>query len=179
MKEIWRDIPDWEGYYEISTFGKVRSKERRDSLAGKGRKIGGFILIGDRSFSGRARYTLSKYAKTKTYFGAQLVLLTFVGPPPFLKAEARHLDDDPTRDHLNNLAWGTRKDNAEDALRNGKYLMGDTHPSSKLSDVEVRKIRKLYKWHSREFGTVALGRRFGVTAAQIHYIVQGKFRRSA
>lgn len=49
---------------------------------------------------------------------SRLILEAFVGPPPFPFAEARHLNDDPRDDRIDNLAWGTRAQNFTDAAQN-------------------------------------------------------------
>ena len=51
---------------------------------------------------------------------ATLLLLTFVGPKPYPRAEARHLNDISLDDRLENLAWGTHAENMADAVRNGR-----------------------------------------------------------
>lgn len=58
---------------------------------------------------------------------SRLVLENFVGPcPPGM--ECRHLDGDSTNNRLNNLAWGTRLQNASDRIRHGTYAVVDTPP---------------------------------------------------
>lgn len=113
MKEVWKQIPNYS-MYEISTNGKVRRKEGYNGGDGrwcKGKELkrcGKYVM-------------LCKNGKRRNLFIHRLILITFVGPPPFPKAEGRHLNDVKHDDRLENLAWGSRTDNVEDAIRNGRY----------------------------------------------------------
>lgn len=82
----------------------------------------------------------------KTYTGQRvhvLVLTAFIGPRP-AGMVSRHLNDIPTDNRLENLAWGTQKDNLEDSRRNGGMLLGDRCPVSILTSSIVAEMRKLY-----------------------------------
>ena len=63
---------------------------------------------------------VSDNGKIKEVYIHRLVKETFEGNPKNLPI-VRHLDDDPSNNHLNNLMWGTQKDNHEDSVRNGTY----------------------------------------------------------
>lgn len=74
---------------------------------------------------------------------ANLMLEAFVGPKPFPKAVARHLDDNSLNDVLGNLAWGTHVDNVADAVRNERRHppRGEDVPSARLTEADVLAIR--------------------------------------
>ena len=100
----------------------------------------------------------------------RLVLETYIGPcPPDM--ECRHLDGNPANNKLNNLKWGTPKENHLDMKLHGtrgKPMLGRTgekHPSSKLSDVERKEIRNLYS--TGLFSQRALGRLYSVRRTTI------------
>ena len=120
MTEEWRAIPGWEGAYEVSDRGRVRSVERRTWCPrGKGfwRKVPAKILSPAVS-RGYLRVTLQRSGRVESQAVHRLVLLAFVGPcPPGL--EACHYDDDPANNALSNLRWDTRKANHADRTRNG------------------------------------------------------------
>jgi len=73
----------------------------------------------------------------------QLVLETFVGLRPE-GMECRHLDGDPTNNHLENLKWGTRSENQKDAVKHGTHVYcdnnGEANGQSKLTASDVKRI---------------------------------------
>jgi len=99
-----------------------------------------------------------------------VILETFAGPcPP--EMQARHLDDDPSNNNLDNLAWGTPKQNAADRDRNGKTARGERNGYSKLTEQQVRKIRKLILL-GQTCRSIAI--RFGVSLSKISSIGTGR-----
>lgn len=95
----------------------------------------------------------------------RLLLETFVGPCPE-GMECRHLDDDPNNNNLDNLCWGTRKQNIADRRRHGT-----APPATKLTEAKVRRIRKLLSQGHTQVEVAAM---FGVTQTNISCIVRGK-----
>lgn len=109
--EEWRDAPGYEGRYQVSSSGQVRSLLR------------GRVLRQTVDRKGHRR--LSLYAADGTMRTIRvhiLALEAFVGPRP-PGAESCHYDDDKTNNHISNLRWGTRSDNALDRVRNGLHNM--------------------------------------------------------
>jgi hypothetical protein len=119
--EHWRGVVGYEGLYQVSDLGRVRSLDRwvkrRTNNGGWWRQfIPGKVL---KSESPRCVYlgvTLRKNGSTKWFRIHRLVLGAFVGPCPE-GMEGRHLDDCPTNNRLDNLAWGTRRENMADTAR--------------------------------------------------------------
>lgn len=136
----WRAIPGFEGLYEASDDGDIRSVPRtvENSHTGnyKGKRtVPGRIMRPSRS----GNITLCKNGEFYYFKRAQLTLLAFVGPPPTPEEKnARHLDDDITNNKLSNLAWGTHKDNYDDGVRNGKN--GPGSPGALLRGDALRGI---------------------------------------
>lgn len=71
----------------------------------------------------------------------QMVLPAFKGEAPGPKYMVRHLDGDSLNNDVSNLAWGTAKDNAEDAVRHGTIGPGMKARRRRLDDAQVRQIR--------------------------------------
>jgi len=96
-------------------------------------------------------------------------------PNPYNKPEINHIDGDKTNNHYTNLEWCTRKENIHhrDNVM-GKHSMGEQNGRSKLTEDDVKWIRENYVYRSSEFGTTALGRKFGVSHGQIHQIIKNK-----
>lgn len=115
MTEEWRSITGYEGAYEVSDRGRVRSLPR---LSRAGRRIGGVTLKPVRSSSGYMQVNLYDSSRARAHLIHRLVLVAFSGPPE-AGEEARHLDGDQTNNAAKNLAWGTSAENAGDQLRHG------------------------------------------------------------
>lgn len=82
--------------------------------------------------------------RRKIFLVHNLVLLAFVGPAP-LGADCRHLDGDKDNNHLENLQYGTRKENCADTMRHGRTTRGEKSGTAKLTEAVVRQIRELYR----------------------------------
>ncbi|MGC5027075.1 NUMOD4 motif-containing HNH endonuclease [Tsukamurella sp. DT100] len=115
--EVWLPVVGYEGYYEVSTEGRVRSVDRvivtRD---GTSRRQRGVELQGKAARSGYIYVTLSSgdavYAAVH-----RLVLEAFVGPCPE-GMEACHFNDSASDNRLENLRWDTHDRNVADRVRN-------------------------------------------------------------
>ena len=122
--EIWRDIPGYEGSYQVSSKGRVRSLPRVVPVYDRVRQVSyvrlcpGKILreaVCDRA--GHVSVHLGKYSRGIPVH--QLVMLAFHGyPPPGM--EARHLNGNPKDNRPENLKYGTHSENMLDMYRDGK-----------------------------------------------------------
>lgn len=121
MAEEWRAVVGYEGRYEVSDMGRVRSVDRVVVASnGAVRHLAGRMLT-----PYKQRYWLVSLAATADRPPRHprvhiLVLEAFVGPRPD-GLMGRHLDDDTDNNALPNLAWGTNSDNMLDAVRNGTH----------------------------------------------------------
>ena len=115
--ERWLPVPGFE-FYEVSDHGHVRSLDRiARSRWGTDKRVRGKVL---RQCS-QGRYlvvTLYRDGKPKMFMVHRLVLMAFVGPCGDGQ-EGLHFDDDPINNRLDNLRWGTPRENALDCIRNG------------------------------------------------------------
>lgn len=128
MNEIWRPVVGWEGLYEVSDLGRVRSFGRVAKCGHGGtRFLKGRLLKAFSGTSGHLRVDLSLDGKRTPSAIHRLVLEAFVGPCPEGQ-EVLHWDDDPTNNTLGNLRYGTRSENLLDKVRNGRHSMANkTH----------------------------------------------------
>lgn len=120
--ESWKPVYGFEGIYEVSNTGRVRSVDRVDP-AGHSRK--GKELAQARTSGDKRKVTLYKDRKAHQKQVHWLVLEAFVGPRPE-GAMGLHWDDDPANNHIDNLRWGTRSENSLDSVRNGIHPKSDT-----------------------------------------------------
>jgi len=79
--------------------------------------------------------------KTKTYYKHRLVLHAFVGECP-IGCEALHINGNRLDNRIENLRWGTRKENVADAIKHGTATIGSKNGSAKLTDEMIKTIRQ-------------------------------------
>lgn len=119
--EEWRPVVGYEGIYEVSDHGRVRSLDREiEYRDGRTRRHRGLILSPDRHRNGRLQVCLYLGGKGRQRMVHRLVLEAFVGPCPH-EMDGCHWDDDPDNNHLSNLRWASRSDNMLDKVRNGNH----------------------------------------------------------
>jgi hypothetical protein len=152
-----RDIPGYERIYGVDLLGNVWRIG-----APRGRPLKPVLV------SGYCRVRLSKGAVKKNWFVHQLMLLTYVGPK-LDGQEPRHLNGIKTDNRLSNLRWGTRRENADDNIRLGAYPCGEKAHQAKLTNEQVRDIKRLESFTGAE-----LAKLFNVSQAIISHIRSGK-----
>ncbi len=124
----FRHVPGWPGY-AVGDNGVVLSCRTRNKW-----KPLRPVLDQSGHFQVTLRQPDGKRINPKVH---RLVLEAFAGPRSE-KAECRHLDGDPTNNHLCNICWGSHKENSQDRVRLDEL-------SRKLSDDNVQDIRELSK----------------------------------
>ena len=140
MEEIWKDVVGYEGYYQVSNLGRVRSLDR---MASNGRKIKGKILstkVNTPPYY--PRVSLSVNGKMKLVQVHRLVAQAFVyNPDPEHKTQVGHKDESRTNNRADNLEWVTPKENSNMPLHRervskaneGKVLSAETKSKISLS----------------------------------------------
>ena len=164
--EIWRDICGYEGLYKVSNFGRVKSLHcGREKL-----------LKAGVSNTGYANMSLTK-TKTKKNFHVHALVAGAFLPNPEGKRELNHIDGNKTNNRVENLEWITGSENTRHAIQNGqlKIKKGSQCRFAKLTDEQVRYIRRVYIPRHHEFGQLALARRFNVSSSTIYEIISGKY----
>lgn len=129
MNEIWRSVVGWEGLYEVSDLGRVRSTPRDvgSRWPAYRRPAGGVILSGHRNTSGYLQVKLCRNGRAVTRLVHRLVLEAFVGRCPD-GMEGCHGPSGIEDNSLANLRWDTRHENALDITRHGNnFNVNKTH----------------------------------------------------
>lgn len=109
--EIWKPISGYEGFYEVSNLGRIRSLERIVECSdGRKRKIKDRTLKGSSYSGGYSGVTLHKDGCAKFVNIHRIVAEAFV-PNPLEKEEVNHKDENPGNNHASNLEWVTHKEN--------------------------------------------------------------------
>lgn len=110
-KEIWKDIPGYEGLYQVSNLGRIKSMKRYTKIPNAIRIEKEKILkLGKRN--GYYVINLCKKNKRKSYQVHRLVAQAFIQNPKN-KPYINHIDYDPTNNKVKNLEWCTQKENVE------------------------------------------------------------------
>jgi hypothetical protein len=139
MEEIWKDIPDYEGLYQVSNLGRIKSLPKQ-WISGKGvlRKHNGKIMNTGIKPYGYRFAALSKQGNIKRFYVHQLVAICFLGHKPNgYKLVIDHINDNPSDNRVENLQIVTQRFNARKNQLSYAY-------SSQYKGVYWKKSRK--KW---------------------------------
>lgn len=177
MSEKWRAVVGYEDHYKVSDYGRVRTVFRK--VVRTGGKEGIVHTVRDRILKawpigrcGHLYVGLYKERKqVKTLAVHRLVLEAFVGPCPD-GMECRHLDGNPVNNCVDNLCWGTPKQNMADRERHGRHDRGSRSVKAKLTETDIPVIRSM---KSKQWGAMsATAREYGVNAATVRDIWEGR-----
>lgn len=125
--------------YLVTRGGEVISLPRTSSDGRGGtRRVGGKALKTFDQGKGYQGVNLLKEGKQKRHLIHRLVLEAFVGPCPE-GMECRHLNGDPTDNRLENLCWGTPRENADDRIRHGTNSGRDLIACTRGHSLEVER----------------------------------------
>lgn len=164
MKEEWRDVPGYEGYYQVSNKGRVKSVERMVPRGNHTYPVQERILMTPPSSLGYPMVNLSKNSSGRTCFVHHLVMSAFVGPCPD-GCNVNHIDGDTTHNDFRNLEYVSYKEHdthTREVL--GHDMRGEMHGQSKLTRPQVVEIKRRLAAGERAY---LLAREFGVSKSTI------------
>lgn len=153
--EVWKDIPGYEGIYEASTYGNIRTVEgkithnKRYSI----RRWKSRILKG-KGCNGKTgkRVSLWKDGKSTDWLVARLIAITFLGDPPE-GYTVNHIDGNRFNNNIDNLEWLSLADNIRHGFETGLY-----HSQKQISvtdgecNYDFRSYAQLDKFLERHVG---------------------------
>lgn len=115
MKEVWKAVPGYDGIYEVSSNGRVRSKDRIVRVPGnKSRRLKGKLLSPKQNGKGYAFVALSKDGVAKNHYIHRLVAAAFILNEEN-KGYVNHRDGNPSNNQIDNLEWVTHAENVAHA----------------------------------------------------------------
>ena len=157
MEEIWKDIPSYEGLYEASTLGRIRTKEGKATSSKRFpvRVWKQRILkqkYGRRTTGGHkdARVMLWKDGKEKTWLVSRLVAMTWCEGYD-KKLTVNHKDGNPNNNNADNLEWLSLADNIRHGFENGLF-------STQNESILMDENGKEYTFRSNVQAALFLGR---------------------
>ncbi len=119
--EIWKDIIGYEGLYQVSNTGIIRSMDRICKYKNSYRKRKSQIIKPcKKSKWGHSQVSLCKDGIITSLAPHRLVAIAFIPNPNNLPLVC-HNDNDPTNNHITNLYWGTYDDNMKQMIRDGRH----------------------------------------------------------
>lgn len=172
--ELWKDIKGYEGFYQVSDMGRVRSLNRIDNI---GRRLTGKILIQMTDKDGYLMLGLSKQSKSKKHKVHRLVACAFI-PNKECKPEVNHIDENKKNNYLKNLEWSTRKENENHGTKRERT-------SKSFDYIALAQIRSKTVIQSdlngnlvKEWGSLAeINRTLGYSCGNISSCCNGKLKK--
>lgn len=172
MREVWRPIRGWRGFYEVSSLGRLRSCARVVTKSnGVKQPVRARILRPVTSKDGYKRCALSRAGRLTTVMVHQMVAFAFKGRRPPGK-QTRHRDGIKTNCRASNLCYGTHSQNQRDRIAHGTHNRGERSGKARLTRLDVRAIRRAYGRGDTSHRVLAA--EYGVSYSHIRNIVVGR-----
>ena len=167
IPEVWRGIPSLDCHYEASSYGRIRSIERRRIQANGKTRTFPSVVLRQQEASGYKRVCVSLGSTEKTCLVHRLVAEAF---HPVTGPVVRHLDGDQANNAPENLAWGTAAQNIADKLRHGTRLYGEKHPQAVMTEADARRVLTLA---AGGMSQLAIARLTGFGRGSVGMLVRG------
>jgi hypothetical protein len=167
--ENWRAIPGYEGMYEVSDHGRVRSLDRVTQASNRLLHRKGKIIKTNPDTHGYLQFRLWKDGQKKNAWVHQVVLEAFdrMGSPG---EEGCHNNGDKSDNTPGNLRWDTKLGNMLDRKLHGTQIRGEQVKTARLTAAQVLEIRALYGSASN----AKIAAKFGISRGYVAKIQNGK-----
>ena len=160
--EIWKEIKGYEGLYEISSYGNVKSYHKNQTI----------LLKQSKMKKGYMRVKLVDKNKNEYSPLVHVLVATAFIPNPENKPQVNHKDAIKWNNNVDNLEWNTQSENQKHARRLGLFgdINGENNNYHKLTEIEVLEIRSL----QGKIKNVLIAELYGVTQQCICLIMNRK-----
>ena len=138
--EVWKDIPGYEGRYQVSSIGRIKSLPRYvNNHTGK-------ILIKEKILAqrpdkkGYMRIDLNDSKGKKHFYGVHRLVMMAFAPNPLNKPQVNHIDGNKSNNNLENLEWCTNGENQKHAYKNGlnKVTGKAGRPKRSVAKIDIK-----------------------------------------
>jgi len=172
-KEIWKDIKGYEGFYQVSNLGNIKSlksflftksgikKQRRERLMNQTIKYNGYKTIMFSINNNHKRFHVHRIV-------AQTFILNIENKP-----QVNHKNGIKADNRVENLEWVTASENSIHAIKNNLIKTGEDSSYSKLTKNQVLIIRRLFKINPN-FNKTYVAKKLGVRDTTIHKIINNQ-----
>lgn len=168
--EIWKDIKGYEGSYQVSNLGNVKSLDREMMVNGGIKQYYSQVRKPSVMKDGYLAMTLWRDSKGKSLRVSRLVAAAFLENPDGYD-QVNHKDGIKENNNVDNLEWCSSSQNAQHALRVGLRKSGENHSCSKLTNFQVRQVPNLL---AQGFSQKYISNLYGVSYSTIKNICQGR-----
>lgn len=166
QNEIWRPVVGHEADYEVSNMGRIRRISRAR------RAVPGSIIVAVPNDKGYLYVGLHRDGRQRTVAVHKIVAIAFMNPPLNARWEINHIDGVKANCRLENLEFSTRLANIRHAWAMGLMPRGEKRGHAKLSDDQVREIRRRHGVGG--VSKTALAREIGVSFHTIFDVLAGR-----
>lgn len=168
--EIWKPIKNYEGIYEVSNLGRIKTLERvylsaiqryqKEQIISQRINHKGYLIV-----------ALNKNKKvTKTTH--RIVCESFHADTYFENATVNHINQNKLDNNASNLEWVTIKENIQDYRKKVNNYVGINHPMARLSEKDVKNIREEYE--NTKIFQKDLAKKYKITQVMISKIITRK-----
>lgn len=172
ITEEWRPVIGFEGFYEVSNLGRVRTLH----TYGRASAVPDRILkpqLGPQLDGAHRRYNVTLYRPGgRSVVPVHLIVATaFLGPrhPGY---ECNHKDTNIANNAASNLEWLTKPEHRRHSVENGLVAHGEQKKAAKLTDAKATEILRRYT--GRWGGMSALAREYGISNAMVEDLIRGR-----
>lgn len=163
-EEIWKPVPGYEGKYEVSNIGNIKSAKT------------GKLLKPQNSGNGYFKVRLSRNGQVFGAWVHRLVAAAFIPNENNLPV-VDHKDGNKKNNAVDNLEWCTQKENSSRAFEKGftpkaPVFHGELHPNHVLSEKQVSEIKALYA--TKAYSQRQLAKRYGISQKTVNMIVTNR-----
>ena len=181
VNETWKDIPGFEGKYQASDMGRIKSLNRNYLKLNKGSMIEAYVIGRVLNYKKKicgAGYYSASLGRVRSVMVHKIIAITFLGPAPSCKHQINHINFNKLDNRSVNLEWVSASDNIQHALRGGRFkhhsegmskrFRGENNVKAKLIEKEVLEILNSTLPHK------CLAKKYEVSRSTINCIKSGK-----